>query len=108
MYKVLQRTLKRLNLPPVRLHALRAFFVATLLNGRVPPQVLRELLGHSDLATTQGTRPSLQAIGVLWWRPGTDPLPSPIQIHPTGARAAPARHDVDPPGGMLVGWPWDS
>jgi hypothetical protein len=48
-----QRTLKRLNLPPVRLHALRAFFVTTLLNGHVPPHVVRELVGHSDLATTQ-------------------------------------------------------
>jgi integrase len=52
-YKVLQTTLKRLNLARVRLHALRAFFVTTLLNGHVPPHVVRELAGHGDLATTQ-------------------------------------------------------
>jgi integrase len=53
-YRVLQRTLARLNLPPVRLHALRAFFVTTLLNGHVPAHVVRELVGHGNLATTQG------------------------------------------------------
>jgi integrase len=52
-YRVLQSTLARLNLPRVRLHALRAFFVTTLLNGHVPPHVVRELVGHGDLATTQ-------------------------------------------------------
>jgi integrase len=52
-YRVLQATLKRMNLPPVRLHALRAYFVTTLLNGHVPTHVVRELVGHGDLATTQ-------------------------------------------------------
>jgi site-specific recombinase XerC len=37
----------------VRSHALRAFFVTTLLNGRVPTHVVRELVGHGHLATTQ-------------------------------------------------------
>jgi site-specific recombinase XerD len=31
------------------LHALRAFFVTTLLNGRVPTHVVRELVGHSSI-----------------------------------------------------------
>ncbi len=65
-----QRTLRRLKLPRERLHALRAFFVTTLLNGHVPAHVVRELAGHGDLATTQmyaaivaGDRGS--AVGVL-------------------------------------------
>ena len=43
-----RRTLRRLNLPRERLHALRAFFVTTLLNGHVPAHVVRELVGHGD------------------------------------------------------------
>jgi integrase len=54
MWEALQTTLGRLNLPPTRLHALRAFFVTVLLNGLVPVHVVRELVGHADLATTQG------------------------------------------------------
>jgi integrase/recombinase XerD len=53
-YSVFESTLRRLKLPHVRLHALRAFFVTTLLNGHVPTHVVRELVGHGDLATTQG------------------------------------------------------
>jgi integrase len=53
-YQALQATLRRLNLPRERLHALRAFFVTTLLNGNVPAHVVRELVGHGDLGTTQG------------------------------------------------------
>ena len=53
-YKVFQALLARLKLPRVRLHALRAFFVTTLLNGHVPAHVVLELVGHGDLATTQG------------------------------------------------------
>jgi len=53
-YKALQRTLHRLNLPRARLHALRSFFVTILLSGNVPVHVVRELVGHEDLATTQG------------------------------------------------------
>ena len=53
-YEVLQKTLRRLGLPKVRLHALRAFFVTILLTGQVPVHVVRELVGHADLATTQG------------------------------------------------------
>jgi integrase len=53
-YNVLQTTLRRLKLPGERLHALRAFFVTILLSGNVPVHVVRELVGHSDLATTQG------------------------------------------------------
>jgi integrase len=69
-YAALQATLRRLNLPRERLHALRAFFVTTLLNGNVPAHVVRELVGHGDLATTQGyaaTVPGAQgvAVGVL-------------------------------------------
>lgn len=52
-YLAFQRTLRRLNLPHERLHALRAFFVTTLLNGLVPAHVVRELAGHGNLATTQ-------------------------------------------------------
>jgi integrase len=54
MYVALQTTLLRLKLPPTRLHALRSFFVTILLNGHVPVHVVRELVGHADLATTQG------------------------------------------------------
>jgi integrase len=50
-YQVFQRTLQRLNLPATRLHALRAFFVTAL--GNVPVHVVRELVGHGNLATTQ-------------------------------------------------------
>jgi integrase len=53
-YKALQSTLRRLKLPPARLHALRAFFVTILLSGNVPVHVVREMVGHEDLATTQG------------------------------------------------------
>jgi hypothetical protein len=53
-YQALQATLRRLNLPRERLHALRAFFVTILLSGNVPVHVVRELVGHQDLATTQG------------------------------------------------------
>mgnify|MGYP000532392430 CR=1 FL=1 len=53
-WKALQSTLRRLNLPGERLHALRAFFVTILLSGNVPVHVVRELVGHGDLATTQG------------------------------------------------------
>jgi integrase len=52
-YEVFQSTLRRVKLPPVRLHALRTFFVTTLLNGRVPVHVARKLAGHGNLATTQ-------------------------------------------------------
>ena len=52
-WQVLQRTLARCNLPPHRLHALRAYFVTVLLNGHMPVHVVRELVGHEDLATTQ-------------------------------------------------------
>jgi integrase len=52
-YEVFKQALRRLNLPHERLHALRAFFVTTLLNGNVPAHVVRELVGHGDLATTQ-------------------------------------------------------
>jgi integrase len=70
MWRALQKTLKALNLPPARLHALRAFFVTILLNGLVPVHVVRELVGHADLATTQGYAAILApdrgaAIGVL-------------------------------------------
>jgi integrase len=54
MWLALQKTLRRLKLPPTRLHALRAFFVTILLNGHVPVHVVREMVGHADLATTQG------------------------------------------------------
>jgi integrase len=69
-YDALQRTLRRLNLPRERLHALRAFFVTILLSGNVPVHVVRELVGHQDLATTQGYAAILApdrgaAIGVL-------------------------------------------
>jgi integrase len=53
-WKALQATLRRLNLPRERLHALRVFFVTILLSGHVPVHVVRELVGHEDLATTQG------------------------------------------------------
>ncbi len=52
-YDVFQSTLRRVKLPRVRLHALRAFFVTTLLNGHVPVHVVRKLVGHGNLATTQ-------------------------------------------------------
>lgn len=52
-WRALQATLRRLNLPGERFHALRAFFVTVLLNGNVPAHVVRELVGHGDLATTQ-------------------------------------------------------
>lgn len=52
-WRVLDTALKRLNLPHVRLHALRAFFVTALLNGGVPPHVAMDLAGHGDLGTTQ-------------------------------------------------------
>jgi integrase len=52
-YLVFQAALRRVKLPPERLHALRAFFVTSLLNGHVPAHVVRELVGHGDLATTQ-------------------------------------------------------
>jgi integrase len=50
---VFQAALRRVKLPRERLHALRAFFVTSLLNGHVPAHVVRELVGHGDLATTQ-------------------------------------------------------
>jgi integrase len=53
MYGALQKTLRSLNLPPTRLHSLRAFFVTILLNGHVPVHVVKDLVGHADLATTQ-------------------------------------------------------
>jgi integrase len=69
-YEVFQQALRRVKLPGERLHALRAFFVTTLLNGNVPAHVVREMVGHGDLATTQayaaivaGDRGS--AVGVL-------------------------------------------
>ncbi len=52
-YEVFQRALRRLALPKERLHALRAFFITTLLNGGVPVHLVRELAGHDSLATTQ-------------------------------------------------------
>ncbi len=69
-YEVFQRTLRRMKLPPERLHALRAFFVTTLLKGHVPAHVVRELVGHGDLATTQGYAAVVEgdrgsAVGVL-------------------------------------------
>jgi integrase/recombinase XerD len=69
-YAALQRTLRRLKLPRARLHALRAFFVTILLSGNVPVHVVRELVGHEDLATTQGYAAILApdrgaAVGVL-------------------------------------------
>jgi integrase len=69
-YEALQRTLERLGLPRERLHALRAFFVTVLLSGHVPVHVVRELVGHEDLATTQGYAAILApdrgaAVGVL-------------------------------------------
>ena len=69
-YLALQSTLRRLKLPRERLHALRAFFVTILLSGNVPVHVVRELVGHQDLATTQGYAAILApdrgaAVGVL-------------------------------------------
>jgi integrase len=52
-YYALQSTLRRLALPRVRLHALRAFFVTALLRGHVPAHVVQDLVGHGDLSTTQ-------------------------------------------------------
>ena len=52
-YRVFQSTLRRVKLPRERLHALRAFFVTTLLNGGVPVHEVRVLAGHGNLATTQ-------------------------------------------------------
>src|SRR6185437_11285739 len=48
-YRVFQATLRRVKLPPERLHALRAFFVTTLLNGGVPVHVVMEVVGHGSL-----------------------------------------------------------
>ena len=69
-WRALQAALKRCNLPPQRLHALRGFFVTTLLSGNVPAHVVRELVGHADLSTTQGYAAILSsdqasAVGVL-------------------------------------------
>jgi integrase len=69
-YQALRATLRRLNMPRERLHALRAFFVTILLSGHVPVHVVRELVGHEDLATTQGYAAILApdrgaAVGVL-------------------------------------------
>jgi integrase len=69
-YQALRATLRRLELPKQRLHALRAFFVTVLLSGHVPVHVVRELVGHQDLATTQGYAAILApdrgaAVGVL-------------------------------------------
>lgn len=53
LWQMLQRTFLRCDLPRHRLHALRAYFVTVLLNGHMPVHVVRELVGHEDLATTQ-------------------------------------------------------
>lgn len=53
LWQMLQRTFVRCDLPRHRLHALRAYFVTVLLNGHMPVHVVRELVGHEDLATTQ-------------------------------------------------------
>jgi len=50
---VFLRALQRAGLTKWRLHDLRHFFVTALLNAGVPAHVVRELAGHSDLATTQ-------------------------------------------------------
>jgi integrase len=93
-YEAFQQALRRVNLPRERLHALRAFFVTSLLNGNVPAHVVRELVGHGDLATTQGYAAILAgdrgaAVGVLERayqdaRPaaGAPTAEGPARVHP--------------------------
>jgi integrase len=50
----MQRILAEEGLPLQTMHALRHSFASLLADGGVSPWVLKELLGHSDLATTQG------------------------------------------------------
>ena len=70
LWQMLQRTFVRCDLPRPRLQALRAYFVTVLLNGRMPVHVVRELVGHEDLATTQKYAEGIDAdkgaaVGVL-------------------------------------------
>jgi integrase len=54
-YHALQRVLKDAGLPRVSFHALRHSFASALLVEGVPPRVVIEALGHSQIALTLDT-----------------------------------------------------
>jgi len=50
--KVFQRLVKRSELPRIRLHDLRHSF-GSIWAERVPPTVLKEMMGHASITTTE-------------------------------------------------------
>lgn len=55
VWRLFQRTLTRLAMPPIRFHDLRHTCATLLLAGRVNPKVVSELLGHTSVAFTLDT-----------------------------------------------------
>jgi integrase len=54
-YRQFKQLLARADLPPVRLHDLRHAAASLLLAQNVPPRVVMEILGHSQIALTMNT-----------------------------------------------------
>jgi len=54
-YREFKKLLGKASLPPVRLHDLRHTAASLLVAQGVPPRVVMEILGHSQIALTMNT-----------------------------------------------------
>ena len=54
-YREFKKLLGKAGLPPVRLHDLRHTAASLLVAQGVPPRVVMEILGHSQIALTMNT-----------------------------------------------------
>lgn len=85
-YREFKKLLGKAGLPPVRLHDLRHTAASLLVAQGVPPRVVMEILGHSQIALTMNTyshvalevsREAANRIAETLWQDGEDQADEP-------------------------------
>ena len=85
-YREFKKLLGKADLPPVRLHDLRHTAASLLVAQGVPPRVVMEILGHSQIALTMNTyshvalevsREAAERIAETLWQDGEDQADEP-------------------------------